>query len=127
MWLGALMLSNFKFTFADITEIFAFVLSVGGFLWAVFVWQGSKIFASKKSTEKLEDRMEALSKEMKDLKSDIERLPSYNDIQNINKQLSGLENTITAVNGKVDGVGGIVSRVEHQLNLLMQHQINKEK
>lgn len=121
------MLSNFKFTFADITEIFAFVLSVGGFLWAVFVWQGSKIFASKKSTEKLEDRMEALSKEMKDLKSDIERLPSYNDIQNINKQLSGLENTITAVNGKVDGVGGIVSRVEHQLNLLMQHQINKEK
>ena len=132
------MLSNFSFSFADISEILAFALSVGGFLWAVFVWQGSKIFATKTNLEtikketssrfdSLEDKLKTVSGEVLELRVEVERLPSYQDIQNLNTQLAEVKTQVTSVNGKVDRVDAIATRLEHQLNLLIEHQLNKEK
>lgn len=125
------MFSNFSLSFNDLSEICALLLAAGGFIWVAFEWRGSRIFASKTQVEttfsQLEGKIRTVSNEVQELRTDVEKLPSYQDIQSINRQLADVENKITAVDGKVDRVDAIATRVEHQLNLLIQHQISKEK
>jgi hypothetical protein len=77
-------------------------------------------FASRADVAQLGERMDEIDQR-------LSRMPTHNDVQQINARLSAVESGFAAIGARVDGVREGVARVERDLGLLIQHELGKGK
>lgn len=77
-------------------------------------------FASRGDVVQLGERMDTIDARLRSV-------PTHADVQQINARLMTVESGFAAIGARVDGVREGVSRVERDLGLLLQHELNKGK
>lgn len=109
-----------SFEFRDLTWMVAVLTLLGGALVAFIRWKLAGDFAKSADVVRLEGRLAMVE-------SRLDRMPSHDDLRALQARVGGLEREVAQVGERVSGVADIMRRVEHQTNLLVQHQLQKER
>lgn len=93
---------------------------IGGMVIAWAKWRLSGDFAGKSD-------IAALGGKISELEAKLNAVPTHDDVRRMGERLSALEIGVTSVGAEVRGMREGISRVERDLHLLLQHELNKQK
>jgi hypothetical protein len=106
------------FEWKDLAWIAGVVTLLGGMLLAFLRFKLAGDFAKSGDISAINGRITALEQRM-------QALPSHDDLRALQQRVGGLEVSVSVVGEKVNGLGQIMIRVEHQLTLVSQHLIQE--
>ncbi len=69
------------------------------------------------------DRIDDRKREHAVLKERVDALPAKDDVHGLGKSVEELRGDVKGLTARVDGLGQILARIEHPLNLLLEHQV----
>lgn len=106
------------FDWKDLAWMATLATVLGGMLVAFVRYRLSGDFAKSGDISAINGRISALEQRM-------QALPSHDDLRALQQRVGGLEVSVSVVGEKVNGLGQIMVRVEHQMNLISQHLIQE--
>lgn len=107
-----------SFEWRDLAWIVAVGVAVGGALLAFLRLKLAGDFARAADVAALTGRMAAMEQR-------LTQMPSHDDLRVLQQRVGGLETQVAVVGEKLSGLGQIMVRVEHQVNLVSQHLIQE--
>jgi hypothetical protein len=107
-----------QFEWKDLAWIVAVGFTLGGLLLAFLRFKLAGDFAKAADVSALNGRLAAMEQR-------LTQVPSHDDLRALQNRVGGLEREVAVVGEKVSGLGQIMVRVEHQVNLVSQHLIQE--
>lgn len=106
------------FEWKDLAWIATVTMLLGGLLLAFLRFKLAGDFAKASDVTALSGRLTAMEQR-------LTQMPSHDDLRALQSRVGGLEREVAVVGEKVSGLGQIMVRVEHQVNLVSQHLIQE--
>lgn len=69
----------------------------------------------------------SLSGKINELEGKLSSMPTHEDVRRLGDRLSVLETGVASVGGEVRAMRDGISRVERDLNILLQHELSKQR
>jgi hypothetical protein len=95
------------------------------------VWSLRKQFMTRESCDgrcgQVEERQSKADSRMTEMEAAQRSMPTAKDINSLNGKLGGIEGEIKALLATVRGQADTMRRIEHPLNLLLEHHLNGER
>lgn len=107
-----------QFEWKDLAWIVGVGALLGGTLIAWIRFRLAGDFARRPDVASLAARVTAMEQR-------LSQMPNHEDLRAVQARLGEVERNIAVVGEKVSGLGEIMKRVEHQTNLLVQHQMRE--
>jgi hypothetical protein len=107
-----------SFEWKDLAWIVGVATLLGGLLLAFLRFKLAGDFAKAADVAVLTGRIAAMEQSLK-------QMPSHEDLRALQQRVGGLETQVAVVGEKLTGLGQIMVRVEHQVNLVSQHLIQE--
>lgn len=107
-----------SFEWKDLAWIIGVMTLLGGLLLAFLRFKLAGDFAKAADLVLLNGRIAAMEQR-------LTQMPSHDDLRLLQTRVGGLETQVAVVGEKVTGLGAIMVRVEHQVNLVSQHLIQE--
>ena len=109
-----------QFEWKDLAWMLGVSTLLGGTLIAFIRWKLAGDFARSADVARIDGRLAMVE-------ARLERMPSHDDLRTLEARVGGLEREVVQVGERLAGATEIMKRVEHQTNLLVQHQLTKER
>ncbi|WP_431281645.1 DUF2730 family protein [Humitalea sp. 24SJ18S-53] len=106
-----------SFEWRDLAWMVAVAVALGGLLLAFLRFKLAGDFAPRADLVLVQGRISIVE-------TRLAQVPSHDDLRGLQARVAGLETGVAVVGEKVNSLGDIMRRVEHQTNLLVTHQIN---
>ena len=107
-----------SFEWKDLAWILGILTLLSGALIAFVQWKLGSFFAKAADLAGIAGRVSAMEQR-------LSQMPSHEDLRALQHRVGGLEREVAVVGEKVSGLGQIMVRVEHQVNLVSQHLIQE--
>ncbi len=106
------------FEWKDLAWMFAVGAGAATVLIGFVRWKLAADFAKAADVAIINGRLAAMEQR-------LTQVPSHEDLRALQNRVGGLEREVAVVGEKVSGLGQIMVRVEHQVNLVSQHLIQE--
>lgn len=107
-----------QFEWKDLMWIVGVGAAVGGLLFVLMRVRLSETFATRAD-------MAALAKRLDVTEARLASVPDHDDIAKLSDRLGGVERSVAVAAQHIAGTNTLLSRVEHQVSLMVQHQIER--
>lgn len=92
----------------------------GGLVIAWVKWRLSGDFAGRADIAAMNERLDTMDAKLR-------TVPTHDDVRRLSERLSHMEANVASIGADVRGLRDGISRVERDLHLLVQHELNKSK
>lgn len=69
----------------------------------------------------------ALGAKINELEAKLSSVPTHDDVRRLGDRLSAMETGVASIGAEVRGMRDGINRVERDLNILLQHELNKQR